>query len=114
MPAQRKVDLPGLSVTVRELTVAEVRDWAVEIETGSKVIDVAGEFAFDGFSLDDILRMCDAPKAELEKFAPSDLAPLVSACKELNSHFFRAREAVTAAQVAMIRELSRGASNATQ
>ncbi len=94
MPATRPVELPGRLVTVRELTVAEVRAWLVEAEAGERV-DPLHALAFDDFGLADIARMCDATADELEAFAPSDLSPLVEACRGLNPHFFKVRAALS-------------------
>lgn len=100
-----------LSVTVRELTVAEVRDWAVELGNGERKIDIGGEYAFDGYSLDDLLRMSNAKLADLECLTPSELAPLAAACQEVNPHFFKARAAVDAANRALLRGILSGPSS---
>lgn len=105
MPATLLVDLPGRSVTVRELTVAEVRDWLVAVESGA-TFDVIQALSFDECGLDDIARMCDATAKELEVFAPSDLAPVMDACKALNPHFFRVRAALSGAARAMVKQTS--------
>lgn len=96
MPASRTVALGERAVTVRELTVREVRDWLTEIEAGAPV-DPLHALAFEDFGLEDLARMCDAPAADLEAFAPSDLAELVAAARALNPHFFRVRAALTGA-----------------
>lgn len=93
MPASRAIDLPGLSVSVRELTVAEVRAWLVEAEAGAAV-DPLRAMVFDDCSLDDLARMSDVPAETLEQFTTSELAPLHDAAKALNPHFFRVRAAL--------------------
>lgn len=103
MPATRTVELPGRLVTIRELTVAEVRAWLLETEAGAQV-DPLHALAFDDFGLGDLARMCDATADDLEAFAPSDLAPLVEACRALNPHFFRVRAALTGAARVMLGE----------
>lgn len=94
MPATRLIELPGLPVTVRELTVAEVRAWLVEAEAGAPV-DPLRAMVFDDCSLDDLARMADVSAARLESFTAGELAPLHEAARALNPHFFRVRAALT-------------------
>ncbi len=105
MAAAHTVQLGDLAVTVRELTVGEVRDWLAGIEKGTALVDAGGEFVWDDLSLADLARMSDAPAAAFDAFAPSELEPLREAARALNPHFFRTRAAVAAAQQAMIRRL---------
>ncbi len=93
MPAIKVVDLPGVKVTVRELTVADVRAWVVEMEAGATV-DALGSFVFDDCALADLARMSDADPASLESMTYGELLPLRDACKDLNPHFFRVRAAL--------------------
>ena len=93
MGATRIVDLPGVKVTARELTVAEVRSWLVEMEAGTPV-DPLGSMVFDDCSLDDLARMSDVTAASMEMLTYGELLPLRDACKALNPHFFRVRAAV--------------------
>lgn len=79
------VQLPGLAVTVRELTVAEVRAMILE---GGRRLDPFHAMLFEDFSLADLARMSDAGANQLEVFAPSELAPLISAARLLNPEFF--------------------------
>jgi hypothetical protein len=105
MPATLPIQIGERTVTVRELTVREVRDWLTSLEKGSAQVDAGGEFVWDDCSLQDLARMSDAPLDFFDDFAPSDLAPLREAARSLNPHFFRLRAAVAAAQAAMIRRL---------
>ncbi len=93
MVATRAVDLPCGKVTARELTVAEVRTWLVEVEAGTEV-DPLGSMIFDDCSLSDLARMSDVDPAALEGLTYGELAPLRDACKMLNPHFFRVRAAM--------------------
>lgn len=105
MPAIREIDLPGLRVVVRELTVSEVRSWLVEAESGAPV-DPLRALVFDDCSLDDLARMSDAPAEALEQFTAGELATLHDAAKGLNPHFFRVRAALT--RVAQLIEAEAG------
>jgi hypothetical protein len=103
MAATRTVQVGALSVTVRELTFGEVRDWLVEAETG-QAEDPLHALALEDCSLTDLARMSDFAAAELEGYAPSDLADLIAACKELNPHFFRVRAALSGVARLMLKE----------
>ncbi len=94
MPAVRVVELPGLTVTVRELTVAEVRAWVAEQEAGATV-DPLRALVFDDCGLDDLARMSDASGEALEAFGRSELDRVRDACKALNPHFFKVRATLT-------------------
>lgn len=80
-------------VTVRELTIAEVRSWVAECEAGAAV-DPLRSLVFDDCSLDDLARMCDLPASEMEVYQPSALAELHDKCRAMNPHFFKVREAL--------------------
>ena len=73
-------------VTVRELTFADVRDWLRRREI-LKSCDVIHALAFEDFGIDDLAEMSDATTEEMEACAPSELKPLIEACKALNPHF---------------------------
>ena len=81
------------SVTVRELTVREVRDWLVAQQLRTDH-DLVRAWALDDCSLDDLAQMSDIGAADQEAYAPSELAELVAAAKKLNPHFFRGRAAL--------------------
>jgi len=82
------------TVTVRELTVREVRDWMVELETRQEA-DAIGALALDECRLEDLARMSDISAADLEGYTPSEMEDLVVVCKALNPHFFKVRAALT-------------------
>lgn len=97
MAATLKVTLASLSasldITVRELTVSEVRDWLTESEAAS-YRDPVQALALPGLGLDELARMTDARASALEAFAPSELEELLAAARSLNPHFFRLRSAL--------------------
>lgn len=111
MPLTRIVTLGERTVTVRELTVAEVRAWLLEHEIG-KPVDAIQALAVDACSLDDIAHLCDLSAADMEAYAPSDLAPLITACQELNPHFFKVRAALNGVARTMLAEAQALASSA--
>ena len=103
MPATRSVQVGERTVIVKELTVGAVRDWLVEAESGSGE-DPLHALALDDCSLADLARMSDIRAADLEGYAPSDMAELVAAAKALNPHFFRVREALISVSRALLKE----------
>lgn len=106
MMAQRAIVIAGRPVIVRELTVSEVREWAVTMERGDDV-DAVGELVMDGCTLADLSMMSDATAAFLEELTASQLEALAAACKAANPHFFRIREALRATVGAMAAEAYR-------
>jgi hypothetical protein len=107
MPATRTIQLGARAVTVRELTVADVRELLI---TSPRQADPLHALAFDEFGLQDLSCQCDATPDDLEQFAPSDLQPLVDACRDLNPHFFRVRAALSGVARLMLAEAERIAS----
>lgn len=93
MAARAVVQVGETPVTVKELTVTEVRSWVAEHEAGAPV-DPLRSLVFDDCSLDDLARMCNMPAAAMEGYGPSGLAELRDKAKALNPHFFRVREAL--------------------
>ena len=93
MPAALTAQVGEVTVTVRELSVAEVRAWVAEFEAGDRV-DPIRSMVFDDCSLDDLARMCDMPAEAMEAHGPAGLADLHAKCKAINPHFFKVREAL--------------------
>ena len=111
MPATRQVQIGERTITVRELTFAEVRDWMTSVDAG-ETVDALHTLAFEDCGLDDIARMIDVPARDLEDCTPSELEELVAACKKLNPHFFRGRAMLSGVALAMIKEGEARASTA--
>jgi hypothetical protein len=105
MAASRQVQIGSLAVTVRELTVGEVRDWLASVESGQTLVDAAGEYVFEDASVQELARMCDLPVSGFDAFTPSEIEPIRQAARDLNPHFFGLRAAVAAAQKSIVRRL---------
>jgi len=104
MRLTRPVTLPDdCTVTVKELTVGEVRNWLLDAETGVSE-DPLHALALEECSLADLARMSDVDARALEDYTPSELALLVAAAKELNPHFFRVRAALSGVARLMLKE----------
>ena len=79
-----------------DAVVTAIDDWAYALDYAEPLLLAHfGAASLDGFGLGDLLAQCDASAADLEKFTPSELAPLVAACRELNPFFFRVRAVVS-------------------
>jgi len=109
MAVSVEIMLGDRPVTVKEMTVTDVRDWVKAIEAGTLPIDPAGNATFEDVGLLDMALMSDAPLDWLAGFAPSDLQPLAELCQKVNPHFFRCRAVCQAAHIAHVRALITGA-----
>lgn len=85
----------NLTVTVKELTVADVRAWLRSLADlqGFDAVDAA-LFQEEGASIDDLLRMTDIDRTELDQLPPADVVKIIEKCKKVNPHFFRFRAAM--------------------
>lgn len=82
-------------VTVRELTVGEVRVWLNQL--GSEPSELIGDALFEDISLGELYQMTDVSLSDLDNFTPSELREVVTIAKELNPDFFGMRARLTAA-----------------
>lgn len=101
MRKEDKITFHGIQVTVKELTVGEVRHWMMDFVTTDKSKDNQSSdklFIDQGFlqefGLSDIIRMTDMKLCQLDAFSPSELKVITEKCKELNPDFFSMRRRV--------------------
>ena len=86
------VEMDGRTVTVRELTVAEVRQWFKALEqTKEGAIDLVAECLIEEISLADVCRMTDLQPSDMDEMTPSEIEQVVAVCIGVNPHFFRMR-----------------------
>ncbi len=100
----RKEDLitvNGISIKVKELTVAEVRHWMMDMAAQEEsktpednIAIVLDQGLFEGIGLNDVVRMTDMSKCQIEHFTPSELQIVIQKCKELNPDFFGMRKRI--------------------
>jgi hypothetical protein len=83
------------TVEVRELTVAEVRQWLNDAAADYGQ-DVVGVSLIEGVDFNLIHRMTDITPGKIETMKPSQLAEVVEACKAVNTHFFLMWERILA------------------
>lgn len=104
MSAARLIVVGAYSVTVKELTVTDVRNW-VAIQEAGIAVDVVGQMVFDDCSLDDLARMSDMSIEAMNECTHAQLLVLRDACRGLNPHFFKVREALVNVSRVMQAEL---------
>ena len=93
MTLSQTVQLGGLSVTVRELTVGEIRAWMKRMaETGNP--DPVSDVLLPEISLVDLQAMTDLEPEQMEALTPSQLRQVFAACREVNRDFFALRDSV--------------------
>lgn len=100
-------------VTVRELSVNEVRNWMAETETAAERDDLIiglDDVLFDDVRLSDLAVMSDQSVEDLREMFPSQLRAIADACREVNEHFFSAAERVMPALQQATKELTEASS----
>ncbi|MBF0291145.1 MAG: hypothetical protein HQK86_03215 [Nitrospinae bacterium] len=85
-----KISIAERLITVRELTVREMREWFQELKTmaNTEQVDVIGNLLFEGISLETMRKMTNLAPDEISQFTPSELSSLLEKLKEVNPHFF--------------------------
>lgn len=96
MRREEHTTLGGHDITVRELTVGEVRAWlasveqiATEIDSGRP--DVVALFLLDDCTFADLQRMSTVTAEQLDSLGQAELRDLAAKCRELNPDFFGLR-----------------------
>lgn len=107
MRIEEQVDLgDGRIVTVRELTVAEIRAWLLEGErpkaTDPDVAEVMAALYHPEVIMQDLARMTDAKVADMDDWTYSQFAKVLEVCKRLNPPFFSLLKGMIAAGEAAI------------
>ena len=80
-----------LMVTVKELTVAEIRAWLSEAkpETEEPQFDLITDLlSFDGIGIDELYKFTDLTKAQIEALPLSAMHKIAAVIKEVNTDFF--------------------------
>lgn len=99
MRKEDKISVNNIQITVKELTVAEVRHWMMDMieqektnENKDVVSHVIDQGLFEEIGLSDIVRMTDMNRAQVDHFTPSELQIIIQKCKVLNPDFFGMRK----------------------
>lgn len=83
----REIEVGGLKIQVKELTVGEIRAWLKD--SGMVSGDLVDAALFEEFSLPDLLRMTDLTTESIAGLAPGDLRQVFAVAEEVNRDFSR-------------------------
>jgi len=85
----REIKVGDRTVLVRELTVAEIREWllAKTADLGD-LVDVS---LFDDFSLSDVAALTNLTHDDLDQMLPSEIVTVMDVAREINPRFFEMR-----------------------
>lgn len=108
MTLTKTIDLPGLVVTVRELTVGEIRAWMKRTAEGGH--DPVDDTLLQEISLADLYAMTDLQPGQAEGLTPSQLRRVFEGCREVNPDFFGLRDRIESAGRQILARLSEGSS----
>lgn len=75
-----------VAVTVRELTVAEIRQWMADAQEATP--DLVDNLLLRDVSLQDLTHLSSLTHEQMDPLTPSELQRVLDAAKEINSHFF--------------------------
>lgn len=105
MTLNKTLQLGDLSVTVRELTVGEVRVWMKRMAEDTSA-DPVNAMLVEEISLDDLVLMSSLEPEQLDELTPTQLRQVYDACREVNRDFFGLRERVEAMGARLLAQLS--------
>lgn len=114
MRVERKVTLSCGELTVRELTVGEIRAWLREMERMDQAeLDVLGLALFEDCSFEDLQRLSDITPDQIEALPQSEVRELIAACREVNADFFAMRRRISQLGEAVLGGRAQSSSSAT-
>lgn len=100
-----------VAVTVRELTVAEIRAWMADAKVPAQP-DLVDNLLLPGAALPDLTHLSSLTAEQIDLLTPSELERVLAEAKEMNSHFFGLLAAVTTLSSQMQSAASNGLSPA--
>lgn len=89
------VQIGKRAVTIKELTVGEIRGWYERAKAGSGS-DLINLTLFNEIFLDDVAFMSDLEASEMDDMTPEQVRMVISAIKSVNADFFLMRERLIA------------------
>lgn len=102
MIAVKQIKADDRLITVRELTVGEIRAWLASAEAQDDAgVDVVGALLFEQVTLDDLARMCDVSVDEMNALPLSVINQVKAAAEALNADFFALRGRIIQAAKAL-------------
>lgn len=85
----REIQVGGVKVIVRELTVSEIRAWLEGVS--DEALDLVDSSLFEEVSLGDLPLMTDLKKEVIDSLTPSEIDEVITVCREVNARFFAMR-----------------------
>ena len=87
------IEVAGISLTVKRLTVSEVADWVDQQLTIAKATDTGADLVpllmpVGDMSLADLIFMTESTFDDLKDLTANDLEQLLEQCKKVNQAFF--------------------------
>ncbi len=87
MRLTQTLTLNDRTITIKELTVGEIRAWLKALENPAQT-DVADLALMADFRVSDLTVMTDLSAADFDSMAPSELRQVWDKCREVNGDFF--------------------------
>lgn len=84
----RELKIGEFHITIREMTVLQVRNLLQDAANSSERFDVVDNWLIQDASLSDLKRMSTLTDEQINALHPSDLRQIAETCKELNPDFF--------------------------
>jgi len=88
----REIEVAGLKIQVKELTVGEIRAWLKEADGLSG--DVVDVLLFEDMDLPGLRRMTSLDASAVDTLPPSAVREIIAAAREVNADFFAMRDRV--------------------
>lgn len=82
-----------LAVTVRELSIQEIREWFGEVKAGAQ-IGLIDALLMKDLTLPDLVRVSSLTGEQIDQIGPSKLQQVIDAARELNPDWFAFRERI--------------------
>ena len=92
MRLTKTIEVGDQAVHVKEITVAELRQWWAEVQAGAGGGDAVDGALFADLSLTDLARMTSLTSEVIDTLAPSEIRLVIDACREVNPDFFAMQE----------------------
>ena len=92
MTLTKTIEVGDQAVHVKEITVAELRQWWAEVQAGESGGDAVDGALFADMALTDLTRMTDLTTEVLDQLTPSEIRLVIDACREVNPDFFGMQE----------------------
>lgn len=114
----KTLDVGGQAVQVREISIAEIRAWLMDIETQAKSETVSlysvDRDLFEAVSLADLAKFTDLAPEVIDGLLPSQIHQVIAAVREVNPDFFAMRERMRQAADSLLAYLRKGATPSSE